>query len=61
MFRKNLQIGQGKAFCRERKPECSCARKETGDIDILAASRSSDRIIMQSIRITSRPPSRIKR
>ena len=32
MFRKNLQIGQGKAFCRERKPECSCARKETGDM-----------------------------
>ena len=42
-------------FCRHRIPEPRCARKETVDIDILAASRNCDRKIMQSIRITSRP------
>ena len=51
-------IGQRKAFYRQRIPEFSCARKETGDIDILVSSRTGDRKIMQSIRITSRPPSR---
>ena len=34
-------------------------RKETVDIDILI-SRSGDRKIIQSIRITSRPPSRLR-
>ena len=52
-------IGQRKAFNRQRIPESSCARKETVDIDILVTSRNGDRKIMQSIRITSRPPSRI--
>ena len=28
-------IGQRKAFYRQRIPETSCVRKETGDIDIL--------------------------
>ena len=51
-------IGQRKAFCRQRNPEFSRARKETVDIDILVKSRNGDRKIMQSIRITSRPPSR---
>ena len=51
-------IGQGKAFYRQRILGSSCARKETVDIDILVASRNSDRKIMQSIRITSIPPSR---
>ena len=51
-------ISQRKAFYRQRIPESSCARKETVDIDILATSRNGDRNIMQSIRITSRPPSR---
>ena len=51
-------IGQRKAFYRQRIPEFSCARKETFDIDILVTSRNGDRKIMQSIRITSRPPSR---
>ena len=41
-------------------PESSCARKEAADIDILVTSRNSDRKIMQSFRITSRPPSRIR-
>ena len=51
-------IGQRKAFYRQRIPEFSCARKETVDIDILVTSRNGDRKIMQSIRITSRTPSR---
>ena len=51
-------IGQRKAFYRHRIPEPSCARKETVDIDILVTSRNGDRKIIQSIRITSRPPLR---
>ena len=39
-------------------PEANCARKQTVDIDILVTSGNSDRKIMQSIRITSGPPSR---
>ena len=48
-------IGQRKAFYRQRIPE---SRKETVDIDILVTSGNGDRKTMQSIRITSRPPSR---
>ena len=51
-------IGQSKAFCRLRIPESRCARKETVDIDIIVTSRNGDRKIMQSVRLTSRPPSR---
>ena len=51
-------IGQTKAFYRQRIPESSCARKETVDIDIPVTSRNGDRKIMQSIRVTSRLPSR---
>ena len=51
-------IGQRKAFCRQRIPGSSWARKESVDIDILVPSRNGDRKIMQSIRITSRPLSR---
>ena len=47
-------IGQRKAFSRQR---ILGARKETVDIDILVTSRNGDRKIMQSIRITTRPPS----
>ena len=50
-------IAQRKSFYRQRIPEFSCARKETVDVDILVTSRNGDRKIMQSIRITSRPPS----
>ena len=50
--------GQRKALYRQRIPESSCARKKTVDIDILVTSRNGDRKIMQSIRTTSRPPSR---
>ena len=53
-------IVQRKAFYRQRIPESSCARKETVDMDILVTSRNSDRKIMQSIKITSRPPLRIR-
>ena len=53
-------IGQRKAFYRQKIPEPSCARKETVDIDILVTSRNDDRKIMQSIRITSRFPSKKK-
>ena len=53
-------IGQRKAFCRQRIPESTCARKEIVDINILVANRNGDRKIMQSIRITRRPPPRIR-
>ena len=53
-------IGQRKVFYRQRIPEFSCARKETVDIDILVTSRNGDRKIMQTFRITIRPPSRKK-
>ena len=53
-------IGQKKTFYRQRISKCSCARKGTVDIDILVTSRNGNRKIIQSIRITSRPPSRIR-
>ena len=53
--------GQRKAFCRQRIPESHCARKETVDMEILVTSRNGDIRIMQSIRIMSRPPSRIRK
>ena len=54
-------IGQSKAFYRQRIPGSSYARKEIADKDILVKSRNGDRKIMQSIRITIRPPSRISK
>ena len=54
----NKVIGQRKAFCRQRIPESSCASEETVDIDLLVTPRNADRKIMQSIRMTTRPPSR---
>ena len=54
-------IGQRKAFYRHRIPEYSCARKETADIDILVTSRNGDKKVMPSIRVTSRPPTRIRK
>ena len=57
--RKATQIiGQRKAFYMQRIHEYSRARKETVDTDIPEISRNGNRKIMQSIRITSRPPSR---
>ena len=49
-------MGQRKAFCTQRIPESSCVRKETVDVDILVTPMNGDRKIMQSTRITSRPP-----
>ena len=49
--------GQRKTFYRQEISESSCTRKETVDKDILVTSRDGDRKIMQSVRITSRPPS----
>ena len=49
-------ISQRRAFYRQRIPES--VDIETVDIDIFVTSRNGDRKIMQSIRITSRPPSR---
>ena len=54
-------IGQRKAFYRQRIPGSSCAKKETIDIEVLVTSGIGDRKIMQSIRITSRPVSRIRK
>ena len=54
-------ISQRKAFYRHRIPDPSCAREETVDIDAQATSRNGDRKVMQSIRITSRPSSRIRK
>ena len=51
-------IGQRKAFYRQIIPESRFARKEIGDIGIFLTSRNGDREAMQSIRITSRPPTR---
>ena len=45
----------------QRIPEPSCVRGETGDKDVLLTPRNGDEKIMQSIRITGRPPSRIRK
>ena len=47
------------SLCKEFRS--SCVKKGTVDIDIFVTSRKSDRKIMQSIRIMSRPPSRIRK
>ena len=52
-------IGQRKAFYRQRTPESSLARKETADIDTPITSSNDERKIIQSIRITTRPTSRL--
>ena len=54
-------IGQRKALYRQRTAKTSCVRKETVEVDMLAASKNADRKIMQSMRIISRPPSRIRK
>ena len=50
-------IDQRETFYRQRILESSCVREETVDIGILLTSRNGDGKIIQSIRITSRPPS----
>ena len=44
-----------------REFQSRCTRKETVDVDTLITSRNGDKKIMQSIRITSRLPSRIRK
>ena len=53
-------ILQRKAFYRQKISDSSRARKEIVDIGILVTSRNGDRKITQSIRITSRTPSRVR-
>ena len=55
--KKCLLIGRETLY-REIIPECSWTMKDTVGIDVLVTSRNGHRKIMQSIRITSRPPSR---
>ena len=59
-FKATKIIAQRKTF-RQRIPGSSFARIETVDIDIIVTSRNGDRKIMQSIRTTTRPPSRIRK
>ena len=54
-------IRQRKALYRHRIPESICVRKEIADIDNLVTSRNGDRKIRESIRVTSRPPTRIRK
>ena len=54
-------MGKRKAFYRQRIPESSCTRKETVDKDVVITSKNGNRKAMQSIRITTRPPSRIRK
>ena len=49
------------AFYRQIIPESNCARKETVDRGIFVTSKNGDRKIMQSIRVTNRPPSRLSK
>ena len=59
---KTIQIiGQRKVFCRQIIPESSCAMKDSVGIDTLATSKIGDRKIMQSRRITSKPPTRLRK
>ena len=53
-------ILQIKSFYMQRISDSGRAKKETVDINILVRSRNGDRKIMQSIRITSRAPSRVR-
>ena len=58
--RLKTMILQRKAFYRQKISDSSRARKEIVDIGILVTSRNGDRKITQSIRITSRTPSRVR-
>ena len=50
-----------KPFYRQRIRGSSCARKKTVDMRILVTSRNGDRKILESIRITSGPFSRLRK
>ena len=53
-------MSQRKAFYRQRIPESRRARKEAVDIDTIVTPNYGDKKIKQSVRIMSRPPSRIR-
>ena len=55
---KPFRYRSKKASHKQMIPESSCARKQTVDIEILVTSRNGDRKIMQSITITTRPPTK---
>ena len=60
------KTGKKKAFCKQRIAETSCMRKKTVGIlkhldNILITSRDVDIKIMQSIKITARPSTRIRK
>ena len=54
-------ISQRKAYCRQRIPQSSCARKETADRNIIKTSKNGDRKIVQPIRITSGSPNQTRK
>ena len=54
-------IGQRKVFCRQKVTKSNFVGKETFDIDILITSRNDDRKILQPIRVTDGPPTRIRK
>ena len=54
-----LQVKQKHSVGREVKS--SCAKKETGDIGIFITSRNNDKKIMQPIRETIRPSTRLRK
>ena len=51
--KKKCLLTAEKAICRQTIPECSCARKDTVNIDIFLTPRNGGRKIMQPIRIES--------
>ena len=54
-----LVKGQRKAFGRQRITESSCTKKKTVDIYILSTTRNGERTIIQSIKISSGPATRM--
>ena len=59
--KENPDRKKKKAFYRQRIEVSSYARKEIVDIDIFLISRNGGRKIMQSIKIMSRSPARIRK
>ena len=59
--KENPDRKKKKPFYRQRIEVSSYARKEIVDIDIFLISRNGGRKIMQSIKIMSRSPARIRK
>ena len=59
---KAIQIrAQRGAFYRQRTPESRCASRESVDIDVLITSRNGDGKLLQQIRISSGPSTRMRK